>query len=70
MITHRAHPKFWEWLDALPEAVQDTAQKAYELMRSDPFHPSLHLKPVGEYWSARIGIHYRALARREGDEFT
>jgi hypothetical protein len=28
----------------------------------------LRLKPVGRYWSVRVGIHYRALAVKEGDD--
>jgi hypothetical protein len=30
---------------------------------ADPRHASLRLKKVGEYWSARVGLHYRALAK-------
>jgi hypothetical protein len=36
----------------------------------DPFHPSLHFKPVSArqpIFSVRIGIGYRALALRDGD---
>lgn len=36
----------------------------------DPRHPSLQLKPVGEFWSARVNDAYRALAVREGNIFT
>ncbi|WP_414675650.1 hypothetical protein [Methyloceanibacter sp.] len=32
------------------------------MLKQNPQHPSLHFKPVGPYWSARIGLHYRALA--------
>jgi hypothetical protein len=31
---------------------------------------TLHLKQIGEYWSVRITNAYRALALRQGDEFT
>jgi hypothetical protein len=31
---------------------------------NDPHHPSLKLKRIDEYWSARVGLHYRALARQ------
>jgi hypothetical protein len=45
---------------------------AYELWSSDPRHPSLHFKPMpsaGEgVWSVRIGIHWRALGVREGED--
>jgi hypothetical protein len=30
-------------------------------MRAGPRHPSIHLERVGEYWSARVGLHYRAV---------
>ena len=38
------------------------ADKNYALLKSEPQHPSLHLKKVGRYWSARVGLRYRALA--------
>ena len=48
---------------------QRAADKQFELFRKDPTHPSLHLKPVGGLWSARINDAYRALAVREDDVF-
>ena len=45
-------------------SVRTQAQRAYELFRSDPNHPSLRFKPVHPsrpIYSVRIGIHYRAL---------
>jgi hypothetical protein len=32
-------------------------------MKLDPQHPSLQLKKVGRFWSARVTIRVRALAR-------
>jgi hypothetical protein len=69
MIEHRTHPKFWECFNQLPEVAQSQAKESFERMLVDPFHPSLRLKQVGSYWSARAGLHYRALAVRKGDEF-
>jgi hypothetical protein len=46
----------------LPEQVRIQADKNYVLLKSDPHHPSLHLKKVGRFWSVRIGLRYRALA--------
>jgi hypothetical protein len=60
-LKHFASPQFWFCYRALPADVQQLADKCFELMKSDPRHPSIHLKHVGEYWSARIGLHYRAL---------
>jgi len=42
--------------------VQQFADGCFDLLKADPRHPSLHLKKVGRYWSARVGRHYRALA--------
>ena len=41
--------------------VRKLADKNYELLKADPRHPSLQLKRVGELWSVRVGLHYRAL---------
>lgn len=35
---------------------------AFDLLKRDPRHPSLRLKKVGDHWSARVGLRYRALA--------
>jgi hypothetical protein len=39
---------------------------AIELLKKDPSHPSLHFKPLGKFWSVRVGIHHRALAIKDG----
>jgi len=31
------------------------------LLKPDPKHPSLHLKKIGDLWSVRAGLHYRAV---------
>ena len=31
-------------------------------LKKTPRHPSLHFKKVGKVWSARVGIHHRAIA--------
>jgi hypothetical protein len=61
-VRHRATPRFWQSYGQLPEEVQRLADRSYELLRQDPQHPSLHFKKVGRFWSARVGLHYRALA--------
>ncbi len=33
-----------------------------KLLKDNPFHPSLHFKKIGRFWSVRISDHYRALA--------
>lgn len=48
--------------------IRELADKSFELLRVNPRHPSLRLKKIGAFWSARIGLRYRALAkeREEG----
>ncbi len=46
---------------ALPLDVRYLADKSFALLKSDPRHPSLHFKKLGQLWSVRVGNHYRAL---------
>src|SRR5437763_23499 len=41
----------------------------FALLKRDPRHPSLHFKRVGRYWSARVGLRYRALAVEVDDVY-
>ena len=66
---HRTTRRFWKCFDDLPEVVQRTAKKNFELLKKDPTHPSLHFKKVGKFWAARAGINYRALAVEDGSDF-
>lgn len=68
-MKHRASKKFWNFYAELPEQIQKLADQNYLLIKNDPRHPSLHFKKVGRFWSARVGIHYRAAAVQEGDDF-
>ena len=67
-MKHRANARFWRFYSQLPTDIQRIADKSYELLKRDPYHPSLHFKRAGRFWSARIGIHYRALAVEEGND--
>ena len=49
------------------DAVREVADKNYELLRTNPRHPSLHFKRVGDLWSVRAGIHHRALGMEVPD---
>jgi len=60
---HRATARFWSCLEKLPVSAQKTARKNYDLIKE------LHFKKVGKFWSARIGIHCRALALEDGKDF-
>jgi len=60
-VKHTASSRFWTAYEALPEAARSLANKNFQLLQSNPRHPSLHLKRIGTLWSARVGDHYRAL---------
>ncbi|MFL9827650.1 type II toxin-antitoxin system RelE family toxin [Rhodoplanes sp. SY1] len=61
-MKHLASPDFWTAYRRLPDAVRDLADKNFALLKQDPRHPSLHMKKVGRFWSARVGLQHRALA--------
>jgi len=68
LVRHRATPRFWRCYRQLTDEIQQLADRCFEVLRDDPRHPSLHFKKVGRFWSARIGLHFRALAvEQEGD---
>jgi len=66
---HRTTPQFWQRYHGLPAGVRDSADKAFVLLKRDPRHPSLQLKKVGTFWSARVDLAHRALAVQNGDDF-
>ena len=68
-MKHRATEEFWRLYDELPARIRATADQNFELLKSDPSHPSLHFKQVGSLWSARVGIAWRALAAKQHDTF-
>jgi hypothetical protein len=66
-VKHSATGRFWACYAALPKDIQTSADKSYELLKNDPRHPSLHFKKLGDFWSARVGLHHRALAVESDD---
>ena len=46
-MIHHTTADFWACYNQLPEAVQRVADRCYELLRTDPRHPSLQCKRVG-----------------------
>ena len=62
-MNHFATPGFWFHYRHLPPPIRDLADKNFGLLKQDPQHPSLRLKKIRNYWSARVGLHYRALAK-------
>jgi hypothetical protein len=66
---HRTTEGFWKHFKKLPQSAQKTAKNNFQLLKVDPHHPSLHFKKVGMFWSARVGINYRALAVEDNADF-
>jgi len=66
---HRTTDRFWDSFERLPEGLQKLARENFELLKTNPLHPSLHFKKVGQFWSARIALNYRALAVEDGSDF-
>jgi hypothetical protein len=70
MISHTTD-RFWKVFALLPERVQQQAEKAYAQWKADSYSHGLHFKCIHQtksVYSIRIGIGYRALGRRHGDE--
>ena len=67
-MIHHATPSFWQAYDALPEPIRAQADRNFVLLKDNPSHPSLRFKPVGRFWSARVGLRYRALSVRTGED--
>jgi hypothetical protein len=67
-VRHRANPKFWKFYALLPANIQRLADANFQALKCDPHHPSVHFKKVGRFWSARVGIHYRAVAVADAED--
>ena len=62
-MRHFTTPEFWQHFNRLPAEIQLLAKKDFELLKENPRHPSLRLKKAGKFWTVRVGIHYRAIAK-------
>lgn len=68
-VNHFATPEFWYHYRNLPDEIRELADESFVRLKADPRHPALRLKKVGDYWSARIGLRYRALAKERKEGF-
>jgi mRNA-degrading endonuclease RelE of RelBE toxin-antitoxin system len=70
VISHTAE-RFRKAFKGLPKSVQRQARDAYKLFSKHPHHPSLRFKqihPQKPIYSVRVGLGYRAVGVRDGDE--
>ena len=65
---HKTTTRFWKLFETLPQSVQEIAKKNFNILKTNPLHPSLQFKRVGNFWSVQIGINYRALAIKDGQD--
>ena len=67
-----ASSEFRLLFNGLPTETQRQARRAYALWRNDNAHPSLQFKRIQgsdpPLYSVRVGLHWRALGVRDGDE--
>ncbi len=66
----RTTADFREMFADLPPQVQRQARAAYRRFQQDAQHPGLHFKQVHAtepIYSARIGLHYRAVGVADGE---
>ena len=66
-------PSFLDKYQSLEKQVRQSASKAYQLWRENPFHPSLHFKCINNeenIWSVKITRNYRAIRVLESDTVT
>jgi mRNA-degrading endonuclease RelE of RelBE toxin-antitoxin system len=73
-MTHRANADFWHDYQKLTPEIRVRADKQFALLKTNPRHPSLQFKKIGErngqeIWSARVSLKYRVLAVRLADEY-
>jgi hypothetical protein len=66
-VKHLASPRYWRHYRDLPESVRNLANKNFELLKANPYHPSLHFKKIDNLWSVRVGARYRALGLDRGE---
>ena len=59
---HYTTRRFWQCYNALPKNIQNIPDQSYQLLKTNPAHPSLHFKKLsGQYWFVRVGSSYRAV---------
>lgn len=67
----RTTARFRKAFAELPDPVQEQARGAYRQFLRDPWHPGLRFKQIHStlpIYSARVGLHYRALGERQADD--
>jgi len=67
-LNHFATPDFWHEYRLLPPEVRDLADKSFQLLKSNPRHPSVRLKKAGILARDCLIPIEKLLLVREGDD--
>jgi len=71
-VTSRGTAEFWAFYRQLPPEIRVAARHAYARFCQNPAHPGLRLERLRadpRAWSVRVTQNYRAVARRNGDDW-
>lgn len=68
-LIYKTTPDFWDCYYNLPTAIQELADKNFQLLKQDRSYPSLDFKKVQDYWRVKVGDNYRALAFEDEDGY-
>jgi hypothetical protein len=66
-LNHFATPESRIHYRSLLAEARALADRCVEMLQADPRRPSLRLKRVAAFWSVRVGLRIRALARDRAD---
>jgi hypothetical protein len=58
--------ELWDRYRRLPAEIRSLADKQFALFRENPSIPQWGFARNGQVWTAEVGNHYRAMARRRG----
>lgn len=66
-MNHFATSEFWFHYRQLPSDIRNVADKCFKILKENPKHPSLRFKKIGIFWTARISLNYRAIAKERSE---
>ena len=62
-MKHFADPDFWFHYRQFQDDIRELADKSFTFLKAEARHSAVRLKKIGVLYSARVGLHYRALAK-------
>ncbi len=68
-MSHQTTKRFRDAYDCLNSDTKKLADKAFEMLKTNPSHPSLQFKKIGQFYSVRIDLTHRALAVKDSTDY-